>query len=322
MRAALRLTLLVCGLVAWVALVEPPPKPPRTHLGPLLPRRELLDVVFAGHKTLLADVFWMRTLQQVGLARTAQEYGDIYPWADLTTDIDPDFQIVYRFAAVAMTYNLGRDRWVNTVESTQLLRKGTARFPTDWWMKFLLGFNLLFYERDYVAGARVMAELKGKPGVPPHLERLATRALAQGGQFDAAEEMARALMEGAQDPAERAYYEHRLLQIYQERVLVFVDGAVRAFRAANDGRRPKDIDELLAAGFLRGVPVDPLGGTIFIDEDGRGRATSEWYRLELFENAKREAATRAQGSKADFDPGRQPGDPTPRGLYTPEEPGR
>jgi hypothetical protein len=41
-------------------------------------------------------------------------------------------------------------------------------------------------------------------------------------------------------------------------------------------RSPRSIDELQAKGYLTEIPVDPYGGTFYIDEKGKVRSTSKF----------------------------------------------
>src|SRR5262245_25851077 len=70
-------------------------------------------------KSLMADVYWIRTIQYYGgtkrrmMAQPSDaappaslpavdraEYGQLYPLLDITTSLDPRFNIAYRFGAV------------------------------------------------------------------------------------------------------------------------------------------------------------------------------------------------------------------------------
>ena len=157
MRSRNSLPALLAGslcLTTLVLLAAPPRKPPRgPHQEPLLPRQELLRLAGRGYLPLIADYFWLQVVQATGRAVVAEEYRDIYPYADLTTDLDPRFGMVYPFAAGALPTNLGRETWVNTEESTRLLRKGLKLFPDDLKMHMLLAYILRAFHKQYQEAA-------------------------------------------------------------------------------------------------------------------------------------------------------------------------
>lgn len=297
----LKTTLAVISVLTIGLLAQPPGKKSRDQSAPKLPRPEFLLAVGAGHRELLADVVWLGMLQQIGIAETAAEYRNIYPYGELATELDRHFLEVYRFAGVTLPFNKGREEWVNVEESNAILRKGLVLFPKDYRLKFTLAFNLMQFTRDYKGSAELFSQLADEPGAPEYFRPLATRLFAQGGAFDEALVTAQVLRDNATDDESRKVYERRVLQIQQERVLQAVDAAVKQFQQAN-GKLPADVSQLVDAGLLPESPKDPLEGRIFVDAEGRARSTSEWYRLQLYDPAEKKAAIRAQGPKADFVP--------------------
>src|SRR5262249_15566109 len=130
------------GCVLTVAALSRPPAKEKSgeHEAPLLPRKELLHVLGASCQQLVADYFWIQTIQAVGAALSSHEYLDAYYYADLVTDLDPRFLQIYTFTGAALPVNLGRETWVNTAESTRLLEKGHQNAPTDVYLGILLAY--------------------------------------------------------------------------------------------------------------------------------------------------------------------------------------
>jgi len=42
------------------------------------------------------------------------------------------------------------------------------------------------------------------------------------------------------------------------------------------GKEPPRIEDLITMGLLREIPIDPSGGTLYLDSNGRVRSTSEF----------------------------------------------
>ncbi|GEL71764.1 ABC transporter [Myxococcus virescens] len=282
----IRIVVLALAVCSVGLLAEKPGKPLRTKDGPVLPRRELLQILGAAQSPLLADFYWIQAIQQVGRANTDTEYRDVFFYADFATDLDPKFRYVYEFGAIATPFNLGREQWVNTDLSSRLLVKGLAQFPDDRRFLFQLAYNKMTYERDYQGAAELLTRLSRFPDIPRYVAHLATRLYAQAGSFDTGLQMAEMLRDSAEDDESRAFYEHRIKEILRERVLTQIDDAISAFQR-DRGELPKTVPALVRSGYLRAMPEDPLEGQFFIDRRGRARSTSGLYRLEMYEDAKK-----------------------------------
>jgi hypothetical protein len=288
MRRALGLFALIVSVALVVATLARPERPVRgKHAPPLLPRAWLLKIAGRAFIPLISDYYWLQTIQATGKAWTADEYRDVADYAQLVTDLDPDFAYVYQFGGVVVPYNTGREHWVNTAQSSALFEKGIARFPGWVFLRTLLAYNYSVFDHDYTRAARLLEETSKLPGAPEYLPYLATRLYAQAGSFDAAGAFASQLAASSADPETRAAFEHRVLEIRLERILQSVDRAVDAFRTQR-GTAPRDIQELVSAGLLAGPPEDPLGGSIYLGADGRAYATSQDHRLEAYDPAKDE----------------------------------
>ncbi|WP_163784635.1 ABC transporter [Myxococcus vastator] len=282
----MRIVVLCLAVCSIALLADKPAKPLRTKDGPILPRREMLEVLGAAYKPLLADFYWIQAIQQVGRANTDTEYRDVFFYSDLATDLDPKFRFVYEWGAITTPFNLGREQWVNTDLSSRLLTKGLAAFPEDRRFLFQLAYNKMTYDRDYKMAADLLMTLSKFPDIPQYLPQLATRLYAQAGHFESGLHMAEMLRDSAEDDESRAFYEHRIKELLRERVLTQIDDAIEAFQ--NDrGERPQTVSALVREGYLNAMPEDPLEGQFFIDRRGRARSTSGLYRLEMYDDAKK-----------------------------------
>lgn len=240
-----------------------------------------MHAIGASVQNLLADYYWIQTVQALGRARTAEEYRDIYDYAELVTDLDPQFEYVYRFAGVSIPHNLGRETWVNTEESTKLLEKGVERFPQNVQLHIFLAYNYSYYSQDYRAAAHVLSRASRLPNAPPYLALLATRLYSAAGDFDVARTLVQQAQAESDDPELRAYFETREKQIELERTLQEVDRAIAVFRKRED-RLPKSLGELIAAGDYTGSRTLEFGGDILIDENGQAAAAAVPERFKLY----------------------------------------
>ena len=291
MKPLLTVVLLLAGLGAVAALSEPPRDPPRgPYQAPLLPRLELLRVIGAGQQSLVADYYWLQAIQAAGRGGSSFEatrYLDLFYYADLVTDLDPKFHKVYMFAGNTVPTNLGRETWVNTKEARKILEKGVKNFPEDSSLRLYLAYNLSYFFGEHAAAAEHLRIAATLPTVDKFVPEIASRMLAFNRRFDAALALAESFRDNETDPDMRKVFEERVKEIQREQVLVQIDDAIAAFKQ-KEGHLPSALSELVAKGFLRAIPTDPMGGVIYIAEDGRSASTSSPLRLEPIDYRKRE----------------------------------
>jgi hypothetical protein len=273
------------GVLAGVALILTARPPIRrtdggAHLRPLLPRPELLNSLGAGYRQLLADYYWVETLQAVSLANTPEEYRDIYDYAKMVAAVDPHFEAVYAFAGAVLPVQDRQKRWHNTEESTELLQEGVDRFPEKLTLRILLAYNLAMYEHQYARAAQNLMAASTLPEAPNYLPALATRLYSQAGQFDAGLALARSIRDATSDEKTRELFDERIKALELERILRSLDELLARYEQQT-GHPAETLNELVRAGLLARLPADPLGGTLVIGPDGRSRSTAAHDRLEL-----------------------------------------
>ncbi|SET31079.1 pilus assembly protein [Stigmatella erecta] len=283
MKSLILLALLCVGLGTVAVLSEPPREPPRgPYQAPLLPRIEMLRVLGAGQRSLVTDYYWLQAIQAAGRggqSREATRYLDLFYYADLVTDLDPQFLKVYLYAGNTIPTNLGRETWVNTSEARKILEKGVKYFPNDSNLRLFLAYNLSYFHNEHAAAAEHLRIAASLPNANKYIPEMASRLLAYNRRFDAALALAESFRDAEEDPAMRQLFEERVQEIYRERVLLQVDDAIKAFQA-RESRLPESIGELVARGDLPSAPQDPMGGVIYIGKDGRSASTSSELRLE------------------------------------------
>jgi len=229
---------------------------------------EALRRMALSYSSLLADVYWIRAIQEYGATRLGrnpdQSYGRLYPLLDLTTSLDPRFDVAYRFGALFLTEpppgGPGRPD-----QAVALLEKGLRAQPDDWEMYQALGFVHYWSYQDYATAAEWFRKGARLPGGPPWMELLAAVTLAEGGNRRASRLMWQQILRSAEDDWFRREADRRLKQIDAMDELDGLTRTVAAF-AARQGRTPASWTELAQAGYVRGVPADPTGIPYRLDQ--------------------------------------------------------
>ena len=237
-----------------------------------------------GFEDLVADLYWLRTVQYYGSQRIwgGGHYQLLAPLIDVVTDLDPRLEIAYRYGAIFLSEKppVGAG---DPQTGVAILEKGVRNNPLNWRLRQDLGFFLFTFLGDTKRGADVLMEAARLPGAPFWLESLAAQILYKGGD----RETSRRIWKGMYEQAEEGPMKYNALA--HLRYLDALDEAealTRLVRAYEDrtGRKPDSLEQLRAAGVLRAAPVDPSGkpfvydrekGTVSID-----RKSELWRPLE------------------------------------------
>jgi hypothetical protein len=231
--------------------------------------------------TLAADLYWIRAIQYFGGTRrrlaagmpgqpgppralsvdsstgSTSDYSLLYPLLDITTTLDPRFNIAYRFGAVflAESYPGGPGRPDLAVD---LLEKGLRERPDKWEYMEDIGFVQYWYSHDYRAAAGWFEKASAVPGAPWWLRSLAASMLAEGGDRRSSRLMWEAIRQSAEIDWLRQDAERRLMQLSALDAIEALEKPIQAFTTKR-AHAPAAWADLIRAGLVPGVPLDPTG---------------------------------------------------------------
>ena len=222
MRELMLGVLIAVGLASIFALSRaidarrPPPDPAleeeRLYVSGNAARR--LSLGFEG---LMADWYWMRSLQYVG--RKIMNVPDNVPIDDLgslnlkmlaplldhATTLDPQFMEAYEYAAVVLPS-------VNVDEAIRITRKGIAANPQAWQLYHHLGF--IYWQRgDFKTASELYGVGATTPNAPAWMEAMKARMVAEGGSRGTAREIYTRMFEGSGDSQVKEMARLRLMQL-------------------------------------------------------------------------------------------------------------
>ena len=223
---------------------------------------------------LLADVYWVRAVQYYGGTRlsasTTRRYDLLYPLLDITTSLDPRFNIAYRFGSIFLAENYpgGAGRPDLAIA---LLEKGFRANPARWQYLQDIGFVYYWWMGDYRHAGEWFTKAADVPGAPWWLRSLAAVTLAQGGDRQSSRRLWQALRETADNDWLRNNANLRLAQLDALDGIDQLTMVVRDF-AARTGTIPASWDALVRAALLKGIPLDPTGVPYVLDA-GTGEVT-------------------------------------------------
>jgi tetratricopeptide (TPR) repeat protein len=162
---------------------------------------EVLKRASIGFDGLLADLYWIRTIQYFGwnLERQRAAKGEVDlrqmrqlgPLLEITTELNPHHIAAYRFGAFFLQY-------IDPVKAVSFAERGIRNNPDEWRLFQYLGYiywGLGRYREAseaYLAGSRIA-------GAPPWMEAMAATMLARGGDRETARVIFARLCEGSDD---------------------------------------------------------------------------------------------------------------------------
>ena len=236
-----------------------------------------------GFNALAADAYWIRAIQYYGGAKRKLEsqastlappamladtsdYDQLYQLLDVTTSLDPRFDIAYRFGAVflAESYPSGPGRPDLAIA---LLEKGLRERADKWQYMEDIGYIYYWYLSDYKEAASRFERAAEIPGAPNWLKPLAATTLAQGGDRRTSRVMWLSILQDADEDWLRTQAEHRLQQLQALDQIDELQARVGQV-ASRTGQTPHDWRDLVRAGALRGIPIDPSGTPYTLTSEG------------------------------------------------------
>src|SRR4029078_6303148 len=121
-----------------------------------------------GFENVMADVYWLRTVQYFGGQRafsTQKRFDLLVPLVNITIALDPRLEIAYRYGAtfLAEPWPIGAGR---PQEAIALLGRGIARNPHDRRLAQALVLFYFFFMKDPAKASQVLLDTAKIPGAP------------------------------------------------------------------------------------------------------------------------------------------------------------
>jgi tetratricopeptide (TPR) repeat protein len=215
---------------------------------------------------LAADVYWIRAIQHYGGDRLSgpqaqTKYQLLYPLLDLTTTLDPYFNIAYRFGAIFLSeaYPGGPGR---PDQSVALLRKAIVAMPSRWQYYHDIGFVYYWRFRDYHDAALWFQRAAEKPNAPIWLKPLAAAMLSHGEDRAAARFLWQQIAQ-SEEPWLRRNAERALRQLQALDQIDQLNAVVGRYPPSSG--EPRSWEDLVRRRVLVRVPYDPTGTPYEID---------------------------------------------------------
>jgi hypothetical protein len=221
----------------------------------------LVQKMALGYEGLLADFYWMRTIQYYGRRDQADQravrYKNLFALLDITTTLDPNLLDAYHagscFLAEADPVGAGQPQ-----QAIRLLDKGIRTHPREWRLLYDKGFVHYWYLKDYKTAGEVWQAVSRLPDAPRWTTSLAAMSLSKGGAVEIAIDLWERQYRESDRADVRENARNHLLSIRVSQELSQLNALTDTFKQQT-GSYPSSLKELLR-GQPRRLPIaDPLG---------------------------------------------------------------
>lgn len=262
-------TVLVAAMAGCVALLGPMDRVrTSSNEGTLyIPSPSVVKKLSLGYGGLVADVYWTRAVQYFGERhyRGAMSYDLLFPLLDITTTLDPHLLVAYQFGSMFLSLQ-PPDGAGQPDKAVELVERGIRDNPNVWALYYNLGF--IYYNMGaYSQASQSFARGSQVPGANPALAVLAAMTAERGGSPEAARLLWTKLYESSDNRSIRNNALQHLMALEVVEEIPLLEDRVGKFHDQM-GRYPSNLEEMVAAGWLRAVPLDPTGDPYVLLADG------------------------------------------------------
>lgn len=228
---------------------------------------KILKRASLGYNGLLADIYWTRAVQYYGGKHHAGggTYELLWPLLNITTQLDPHLIPPYAFGSTFLSMQPPNGAGLPQ-RAIQLMEYGIRNNPDDWHLYYDLGY--LYYDlKDYAGAAKAFEAGSKVPNAHPFLKVLAAQAAQHGGEEDTARMLWTSVLETSRDKYIRNNAIWHLRALKADHDCTQLEEIVQAYRQRT-GHFPSSFEEMVRAGMLRGIPLDPRGNEYQLDAQG------------------------------------------------------
>jgi tetratricopeptide (TPR) repeat protein len=191
-----------------------------------------------GLEGLLADWYWMQSLQYMG-SKIVNSKEDLnledltplnprllYPYLDNATELDPRFMAAYEYGAVVLPA-------IDAGEAIKLVEKGIANNGCEWKLYHQLGY-IYWRLGNYEKAAEIYAEGAKIKDAPPFMKMMSAKMKSDGGSREVAREIYLRMSEESDDQRIKENAAIRLFELDSLDERDAIRAALQNFKAKNN----------------------------------------------------------------------------------------
>lgn len=221
-----------------------------------------------GYTGLAADIYWTRAVQYFGGKHRARskQYQLLGPLLDLATSLDPQLTVAYYFGSFFLSQKPPEGAG-DPDAAVRLVERGIANNPDEWRLYFHLGMVQYMERHDFAAAAQAFERGAQHPKAAPWMKVMAAAMSQRSGDATTAAYMWKQIFENTEDRNIKDNAIKHLASLRVDQEISKIEEVVADY-AAKHHAPPHGWNDLIAAGYLRGVPTDPTGHG-YVLKDGK-----------------------------------------------------
>jgi hypothetical protein len=225
-----------------------------------LPPKEALSLLTFEFKTLFSKILTFRA--------------NIYFGETTSDEIKPDYYWFYKMYEAAIEldpYNIDSYYVAQAVlpwdghlvrETNKLLEIGMKSRTWDWYLPFFIAFNNFYFLKDDKKAAEYFSKASQ---IDARIATIAGKYFQKAGETSAGLAFLKIMYDKTSDEGIRNNISKRINSLEQ---IAYLENAIVVFRIKT-GIFPSLPEQLISAGVIDKLPVDPFGKVYFIREDGK-----------------------------------------------------
>jgi hypothetical protein len=193
----------------------------------------------------------------------------LWPLLDVTTTLDPNLIIAYRFGAIFLSEAPPRGAGRPDL-AVQLIERGIRANPDYWRLYQDLGFVYYIEMKDYGKAAQAFLEGSKNPSAQIWMKSMAAKISSEGESLSTSEFLWNDIYNSTPDPDIKKNALEHLQLLQAEEDCKQLDEISQQYEKQY-GKRPARVSELIQAGLLRGMPADSWGHPYVFDQNGKAQ---------------------------------------------------
>ncbi len=218
---------------------------------------------------LMGAIYWTRAVQYFGAKHQVHDRNLelLWPLLDIATTLDPHLIVAYRFGAIFLGDAPPRGAGQPDL-AVQLLERGIKDNPEYWRFYQDLGDVYYFNKKDYAKASEAFRKGSSYADAPIWMKVMAAKIAEEGESLETSYFLWKQVYDTATDPQIKKNADTHLKLVRAQMAMREMDRLAAEYEVQT-GKRATHLSELVQAGLLKGIPLDPEGYPYVLGEGGK-----------------------------------------------------
>jgi tetratricopeptide (TPR) repeat protein len=218
---------------------------------------------------LMGAIYWTRAVQYFGAKHQMHDRNLelLWPLLDIATTLDPHLIVAYRFGAIFLGDDPPRGAGEPDL-AVRLLERGIKENPEYWRFYQDLGDVYYFNKRDYAKASEAFRKGSSYPDAPIWMKVMAAKIAEEGESLETSYFLWKQVYDTAADPQIKKNADTHMKLVSAQMAMREIDRLAAEYEART-GKHATHLSELVQAGLVKGIPLDPEGYPYVLGEGGK-----------------------------------------------------